>query len=668
MMFYFGVDYYPEQWPEARWTEDVRLMAEAGFNVVRLAEFAWAKMELQAGLFDFAWLDRVIALLAERGMQIVLGTPTASPPPWLMGGRPELFRVRYDGQRMTYGHRREYCPNQADYHAATQRIVTAMAMHYADHPSVIAWQIDNEFGDRCYCPTCVGAFQAWLRQRYGTLDALNHAWGTVFWSHTYSDWRQIPAPAATGGPPNPGLALDYARFMSDSYVAYQSLQLVILRTRCPHHLVTHNLMGFDYDQIDYFDLARELDLVSLNHYPRSQWNLTAATDPAQTALTLDTVRGLKRRNFWMTEQQAGSGGWDMLSVAPRPGELRLWAYQSVAHGADAIIFFRWRTARAGTEQYWSGLLDHDGRPSRRYAEIKRMGAEIARSGAAIAGSVVRPGVAFLLSYDSRFAFQIQPQHAQFSYTGHFRELYRSFHQRHIAADVVDPMAGLTGYRVVVAPAFHVATPAVAERLAQFVAGGGVLIVTQRTGVKDETNLVVERRPPGLLAELCGVEVEECDALPAGVSNAVGFDAPELTGTADAQVGVLCEVLQPTTATVVATYRRDYYAGRPAITANRWGQGYAIYIGALGQEDLYGPLIEWALRLAALSLPAAAAEGVEIVERWQGPQRLIFVLNHTDQVQKIELPGHFGDLLTGASVAGKALYLDPRDVAVLAEPG
>jgi beta-galactosidase len=380
------------------------------------------------------------------------------------------------------------------------------------------------------------------------------------------------------------------------------------------------------------------------------------------------MRGLKRRNFWMTEQQAGSGGWDMLSVAPRPGELRLWAYQSIAHGADAIIFFRWRTARAGTEQYWFGLLDHDARPSRRYAEIKRMGAEIARAGAAIAGSVVRPGVAFLLSYDSRFAFQVQPQHPLFSYTGHFREIYRSFHQRHIAADVVDPTVGLTDYRVVVAPAFHVATPAVVERLAQFVAGGGVLIVTQRAGVKDETNLVVERRPPGLLAELCGVEVEECDALPAGVSNAVGFDAPELTGTADAQVGVLCEVLQPTTATVVATYRRDYYAGRPAVTANRWGQGYAIYIGALGQEDLYGPLLEWALRLAALPLPTAAPGGVELVERWQGPQRLIFVLNHTDEMQQIVLPGRFFDLLTGTSVAGNALCLDPRDVAVLAESG
>jgi len=665
-MFYFGADYYPEQWPEARWTEDGRLMAEAGFNIVRLAEFAWATMEPEAGRFDFAWLDRAIALLAERGMKVMLGTPTASPPPWLMAGRPELFRVRHDGERVTFGNRREYCPNHPDYHAATRRIVAAMAARYADHPAVIAWQIDNEFGDRCYCPTCIAAFQAWLRQRYDSLDALNHAWGTIFWSHTYSDWDQIPAPAATGGSPNPGLALDYARFMSNSYVAYQRLQLEILHARCPRQPVTHNLMGFNYDQINYFDLVRELDLVSLNYYPRNQWDLSTVVDPAHSALALDTMRGLKRQNFWVTEQQAGQGGWEMLSAAPRPGELRLWAYQSIAHGADAVIFFRWRTARAGTEQYWFGLLDHDARPSRRYAEAKRMGAEIAALGATIAGSSAQPSVALMLSYDSRFAFQIQPHHPQFSYTGHFQELYRAFHRRNLATDVVAPAADLTSYRIVVAPALHVVTPAIAENLVRFVAAGGVLILTQRAGVKDETNLVTDRRPPGLLAELCGVEVEECDALPAEVSNTVEFIAPELAGTPDAEVGVLYEVLHPTTAAVAATYRRDYYAGRPAVTINRYGEGHAIYVGALGRGDLYGPLVEWAVRLTGLPRPPVAAAGVEIVERRQGARRLIFVLNHTEQAQSVGLPGRFTDLLTGAAIAGEAITLAPREVAVLVE--
>ncbi|HUX77658.1 MAG TPA: beta-galactosidase, partial [Anaerolineae bacterium] len=406
-MFHFGVDYFPEHWPEDRWPEDARLMAEAGFNVVRLAEFAWAKMEPQEEQYDFDWLDRAIAILASHDIRVVLGTPTASPPPWLMAQSPEFFRVREDGRRVTFGNRREYCPNNPVYHEYTRRIVTHMAKHYANHPAVIGWQIDNELGGRCYCPICARAFQEWLRDRYGSLDALNQRWGTIFWSHTYTDWDQVPLPLTTGGSPNPGLALDFLRFSSDSYVAVQQMQVEILRDKCPAHFVTHNFMGFGYDQIDYFDMARDLDFVAWDNYPRGFWDMRADVDPSQAALSCDTMRGLKRQNVWVMEQQAGPSGWETVSTAPRPGELRLWAYQSIAHGADGIVFFRWRTARFGTEEYWHGLLDHHGRPGRRYEEIKRMGGEIKKAGEQLHGSTVKPSVAMILSYDSRFAFQIQ---------------------------------------------------------------------------------------------------------------------------------------------------------------------------------------------------------------------------------------------------------------------
>lgn len=308
MPFTLGVDCYPEQWPEQRWPEDAQLMAEAGFNVVRLAEFAWSKMQPQEGHYDFEWLDRAIALLASHGMRVVLGTPTASPPPWLMTRYPEIFRVREDGVPVTFGNRREYCPNHPVYHDHRRRIVTRMAERYANHPHVIGWQIDNEFGDRCYCPFCASAFHAWLRRRYQTLDALNGAWGTTFWSHVYGDWAEIPLPLSSAGAPNPGLALDFYHFASDSYVAYQQLQLAILREYCPSHFVTHNFMGFGYDRIDYFDLARDLDFVSWDNYPRTQWSMQADVDPSQAALAHDTMRGLKRRNFWVMEQQAGRLG------------------------------------------------------------------------------------------------------------------------------------------------------------------------------------------------------------------------------------------------------------------------------------------------------------------------------------------------------------------------
>ena len=664
-MFYFGADYYPEHWPEDRWPEDARLMAEAGFNVVRLAEFAWSRMEAQEGQYDFDWLDRAISILASHDIRVVLGTPTASPPPWLMAKSPELFLVREGGRRATFGNRREYCPNNPVYHDYSQRIVTQMAEHYAGHPSVIGWQIDNEFGDRCYCSICTRAFQNWLHRRYGSLDELNEKWGTVFWSHVYTDWDQIPPPLTTGDSPNPGLALDFYRFSSDSYVAYQQMQVDILRDKCPEHFITHNFMGFKYDRINYFDLADSLDFVAWDNYQRMQWAMHAKVDPSHGALAADSMRGLKRQNFWVMEQQAGSGGWEIVSVAPRPGELRLWAYQTIAHGADAVVFFRWRTARFGTEEYWHGLLDHDGHAGRRYKEVKRMGAEIKKAGEQFHGSIVKPAVVIMLSYDSRFAFQIQPNNPQFSYPEHFHQFYRALYHRHVAIDIVAPTADLSGYKLLVVPALHVVSDAVAENLKRFVEAGGVLVVTQRSGVKDESNAVVNQRLPGLLAELCGVEVEEYDSLAPDMHNGLQFALPELASSSSVPVSTWCDVLKPNGATVVARYTQDYYAGRPAITVNRFGQGQVVYVGTLGDAPLYETLAGWLLDLAEVQAILTVPEGVEVTERWQGDRRLLFVLNHSDREQEVPLDKRYMDLLNG-SVFDGAVTIAPRDVLVLLE--
>jgi beta-galactosidase len=665
-MFYFGVDYYPEQWPEERWPIDAKMMSEAGFNVVRLAEFAWSKMEPAEGKYDFEWLDRAIAILQAYGIKVVLGTPTASPPPWLMSNSPDLFRVREDGLRVTYGNRREYCPNQPLYHEYTRRIVTKMAEHFADHPAVIGWQIDNEFGERCYCPTCAQKFQAWARSRYGDLRELNQKWGTIFWSHVYNDWAEIPLPLTTGGSPNPGLALDFYRFCSDSYVAYQQLQINILRVQCPGQFITHNLMGFRYDRINYFDLARNLDVVALDSYPRSQWTMEDGVDPSQLALSHATMRGLKHQNFWMMEQQVGPGGWEIISVPPRPGEMRLWAYQSIAHGADAIVFFRWRTARFGTEQYWHGLLDHDAHPGRRYEEIKRMGAEIKKVGNQIVGSQVKSPVAMVLSYDSRFAFQIQPNNPHFSYPEHFRQVYRAFFQHHISIDIVAPNTDLSAYKLVIAPTLHLLTDANAENLKRYVQAGGVLVVTQRTGVKDETNTVVNQRLPGLLAEVCGVEVDEYDSLSSSMQNILEFVLPELACKATPTVGVLCEILKPTSATVLACYTRDFYAGKPAITINSYGKGQAVYVGAVGDGQLYETLAGWLLDRRGLQPVLAVPDGIEVTERWQDARRLLFVLNHTDQDHEVILDKNYINLLNGPATLEKKVIIKPRDVLVLVE--
>ena len=660
-MFYFGADYYPEYWPEERWPIDARLMAEAGFNVVRLTEFAWVRMEPGPGRYNFDWLDRVLDILSARGIKAVLGTPTASPPPWLMTRHPEVFRVRQDGLQVTFGNRREYCPNHTVYHDYSRRIVTQMAEHYGSHPAVVGWQIDNEFGDRCYCPACHSAFQGWLRGRYGLLEELNRRWGTLFWSHVYTDWGQIPVPLATGGSPNPGLALDFYRFMSDSYVAYQQMQVDALRPRCPGQFITHNFMGFGYEGLDYYDLARTLDLVAWDNYPRTQWGMTEAVDPSPVALAHDTMRGLKRQNFWIMEQEAGPSGWELVSVPPRPGELRLWAYQSIAHGADAIVFFRWRTARHGTEQYWHGLLDHDGTPGRRYQEIKRMGAEIKRIGEMISGATIKPAVAMLQSYDSRFAFQIQQNNPQFSYYEQFHRMYRALHRRNVPVDVLSAGDDLSTYKLVIAPALHVVSGSVAANLKHFVENGGILVVTPRSGVKDESNAVVDQRLPGLLAEICGVEVREYDSLAADMSNAVKLSSEK--GEVEVPVGIWCDVLKPNGAEVVGRYMQDYYAGEPAVTLNRFGKGQAVYVGAFGDAPLYDTLSGWLLDLVKVQPLLAVPEGVEVTERWQGDQRLLFVLNHSRQAQMVSLPGHYTNLLDGAALEG-AVSLAAGEVWVL----
>lgn len=665
-MFYFGVDYYPEQWPEAYWPEAARLMAEAGFNVVRLADFAWSKMEPRDGQFEFDWLDRAIASLASHGIRIVLATPTASPPPWLMHKFPQAFRVGKDGLRLTYGNRREYCPNNPDYLDHCRRIVSQMSARYCHHPSVIGWQIDNEFGERCYCPVCTGRFHQWLRQRYQSLETMNQEWGTEFWSHIYNDWEEIPLPLKSGGSPNPGLALDFFRFSSDSYLAFQHVQVEILMQNCPSHFITHNLMGFNYDQIDYFELARELDFVCLDNYPRTQWDMQAEVEPSRLALAHCTMRGLKRRNHWVIEQQAGSGGWEVMSVPPKPGELRLWAYQSIAHGADGILFFRWRTARKGAEQYWHGLLDAHGRPGRRYAEIQRMGVEIKKVGELIFGSTVKPAVALLLSYPARFAFQIQPNNPQFNYSEHFHHVYRAFFHRNVGVDIVFPGADLSSYKLVVAPALHILSEAVARDLQRFVAAGGTLLITPRSGVKDESGTMVELPLPGLLAQVCGAEVEECVSLAPEVYQSLAFDAFALEVSDPPKARVWCDILEPRRAQIVARYTSDYFAGKAAITLNKFGSGVAVYVGTVGDASLYDTLASWLLHLAGVQQTMPASQGVEIAERWQGEQRIVFVLNHGSCAQEVVLDRPYTDLLSGSKEIQGTVSIAPRELLILAQ--
>jgi len=658
--FPYGADYYPEHWPVERWAEDAELMKAAGFNVVRMAEFAWSRLEPQEYVFDFTWLDRAIETLAEQGIRTVLGTPTASPPPWVMASDPSMYRVLPDGKPLTFGNRRPYCPNHPVYWQHTRRIVEKMAAQYAGNPHVIAWQIDNEFGDPCYCPVCRRAFQAWLKQRYETLDQLNEQWGTVFWSHVYTDWAQIPIPLAYLSH-NPGLALDFKRFASDSYVRYQQIQLEILRKHCQQP-ITHNFMGFGYNKINYYDLAEKLDFVSWDNYLRVFWDMKTTIDPSAAALGHDSIRGLKKQNFWVMEQQSGPTGWEIIGDTPRPGELRLWAYQAIAHGADGLLYFRWRSCRFGNEEFWHGVLDHHGLPGRRYAEVAQVGQELVRIREKIVGAKAYPQVAILQSYDTRFAFQIQPNNPRFQYEAHIHDLYRAFYSQHIGVDLVSEKEALTGFKVVVVPSLYVLPLETATRLAAFARAGGLVLFTPRTGVKDQANTVVEMPLPGLATEMCGARVEVYKSMPPDDEETIHFSLPGQEGTFEVQTWA--EVLEPQGAEVIARFQRDEFAGKPAITRHRFGEGQVIYMGVFGDQRLYDRLARWLLAEARILAPLPQLpSGVEAAERWQGEKRLLFLLNHLNNPQSIRLNGEYTDLITEKHLSGN-VQLAARDVLIL----
>ncbi len=663
MPFRFGVDYYPEHWPEERWPIDARMQREAGFNTVRLAEFAWSRLEPAAGTFQFDWLDRAIDVLAGEDIQVVLGTPTAAPPAWLIEQDPTILPVDETGKRMGFGGRRHYCPTNQGFHAATERIVTAMARHYADHPSVIGWQIDNEYGGnntaRCYCDSCRAAFHAWLKDRYGALDRLNEAWGTVFWSQEYADWDQIPLPLPTTGMHSPSLLLAHRRFASDAFVAYQQLQVDLLRKLAPSQWVTTNFMR-TFTPLDYEKIARPLDFITWDNYPRSR--RVPGLHPDQVAFTHDLMRGLRHQNFWIMEQQSGACGWEIVKSTPRPGEIRLWTYQSIARGADGIVYFRWRTCRFGTEEYWHGILDHDGKPNRRYAEVQRTGQELATLGPLLAGTRVKAPVALLRAYDVLWSLEIQPHHPELVYDAIQQAWFNGFYERGIQTDVVSPSSDLLGYRVVVAPALFLADQALGAKLAEYVKRGGTLVVTFRSGVKDMENVATDATLPGVFAEVCGVEVAEYDCTEVGETRRVDVRVDGADGVSS-RASWWMDALRPTGARVLATYDDDYLAGQPAVTENAFGEGLALYVGTHLDAEGVATLVDHVAKKAGIeTIPRQSIPGVELASRRSSDRELVFVMNHADEPRTVPIPSG-ADVFTGERLCGTLTVLG-RDLRIL----
>lgn len=664
----FGVDYYPEHWEECRWETDAKLMREAGFNVVRMGEFSWAKLEPRKGEFDFTWLDRAVALLARYGIDTVLGTPTAAPPKWVVDESPDVCPTDMYGRVRGFGSRRHTCFNSPSLRGHAERIVKAMAEHYKDNPHVIAWQVDNELMGRCWCENCRQAFIRWLKRKYGTLEALNKAWGTVFWSQTYENWNELilPGYAACGisdvdnSVHNPGLELDYKRFCSDSILDYYRMQAEILRENGGKP-VTANVMP-NAEHVDYFRFGREMDFASWDDYPVSSFG---NKQYSWVSMGHSLTRNLKRKRFWVMEQESGPCGWSTIGDTPEPGQLRLWAMQSLADGAEGIVFYRWRPCLSGTEEYWYGVLDHDGIPRRRYREIREAGLDLKKTNEALEGAEFHAEAAVVYSYDVLWAHQNQKHGALFDYKDLIHRCYRALIQSGINADVIDQTADFSGYKVVVMPAFCLGTEEIREKAEQYVGGGGTLVLSFRSGIKEWNNSMTEATTPGIFRKLAGLVVEEFDSLN------FGRKIPVRGSEGNFEASVWCDVIRPVTAEARAYYEGGFYRGTPAILKNSFGKGSVWYFGCDPDPESLRRYAAAVCREAGVVLPVEKCpENVELSEWKKAAESILIALNHSAESVSLKLGKTRRDLLTGKSAErfelpayGAAVLTDSENTGV-----
>jgi beta-galactosidase len=532
-----GVCYYPEQWPEGWWAEDARRMAELGLSLVRIGEFSWSRLEPEPEQFDWGWLDRAIETLAGAGLHVVLGTPTATPPKWLVDRHPEMLAVDAEGRPRRFGSRRHYSFSSEAYLSECRRIVTAMAERYGDHPAVVAWQIDNEYGCHdttiSYSNDAATAFRRWLATRYGDIGRLNTAWGTVFWSQEYRSFDEVDPPHLTVTEAHPEHRLDYARFSSDAVASFNREQANLLRPRSPGRDLLHNFMGF-YTEFDHFAVTRDLDAATWDSYPLGFTEQFWFSDvekaryrrqghPDIAAFHHDLYRGCGRGRMWVMEQQPGPVNWAAYNPAPLPGMVRAWTWEAFAHGAEVVSYFRWRQAPFGQEQMHAGLQRPDRSDDVAMAEVRRTAGEMAMVGD-LAPCAPSP-VALVFDYEADWRFGIQPQGRGFSWLRLAFEMYSALRRAGLDVDFVPPDADLSGYKLVVAPSWPRLEVEAVERLA---GSGAVVLLGPRSGSRTAEGHIPPDLPPGPLQRLLPIRVTRVETLPRSAPIAVRAGAAVLT--------------------------------------------------------------------------------------------------------------------------------------------
>ena len=629
MSLWYGGDYNPEQWDPAVWKEDVDLMRQAGVNLVTVGVFSWSSLEPAPGEYDFAWLDQVLDLLHDGGVKVDLATPTASPPPWFSRLHPEALPVTADGVRLTHGSRDTYCVCAPAYRDAARGIARALAERYRHHPALAMWHVHNEYGTTCYCTFAAERFRGWLRERYGSLDRLNEAWTTAFWSQRYAEWADIEPPRATQYLVNPTQYLDYRRFWSDELLAAYLDQKAVLREHSAAPITTNFVFG-GWVPVNHARWAAEVDVVAIDHYP-DQAGIGAEE---QTAFGADLARAWAGGKPWLLMEQAAGG----LNTGERwhtkePGRMARHSLSHVARGSRGALFFQWRASRGGAEMYHSAMVPHAGADSARFREVAQLGSVLPRL-TEVAGSTVVAEVAILWDAECWWAMQGTHLPSSLDYLAAVRSAHRHFWHADVTVDFAAPDADLSSYRVVVVPSLYLVSDEAAANLAAYVESGGQLVVGYFSGIVDPDVRVRLGGYPGAFAELLGVRVEEFHPLSGEVALASG-----------GRGRVWSEDVEAVAAEVVDRYAGGVLDGKPAVTRRQVGAGTAWYVSTELDDDTAADLVT---RLVGAG--RSAGELVETVRRRDGGVTRVFYNNHGDAAAVVPAVGT--ELVAGAAVNGE----------------
>lgn len=661
----YGGDYNPEQWPEDIWEEDMRLLKLAHIDIVTLNVFSWASLQPEETIYHFEKLDKIMKLVREHGLKVCLATSTAVHPAWMARKYPDILRTEFYGMKRKFGGRHNSCPNSPTYRKYAGALAAKLAERYQEYDNIVAWHISNEFGGVCYCENCERRFREWLKQKYQTIEEVNRAWDTSFWGHTFYDFDDIVTPNLLSEhfAPNrttfQGISLDYRRFNSESILECYRLEYDAIHAITPDIPITTNLMG-TYSDLDYQMWAKYMDFISWDNYPAND------TPIEETALRHDLMRGLKQgKPFALMEQTPSVTNWLPYNALKRPGVMRLWSYQAIAHGADTVMFFQMRRSTGACEKYHGAVIDHVGHENTRvFREIAELGAELDKIGALTLGARTDSKAAIVFDWDNWWAtgYSAGPS-VNLRYCDEILHYYKAFHNLNIPVDIISVEDDLSGYSLVAAPLLYMIKPGHDERLRSFVRDGGHFLTTFFSGYVDEHDLVTVGGYPGKLRDILGIWVEEEDALPEDTANSFTYNGTTYPAA------LICDLLHTEGAKSLCSYEKDFYVGMPVLTRNQFGKGAAYYVATRSNADFYRHFIGDICKEAGIEpIIGQITETpglIEVTERRNQNGTFLFFLNHDTKEHEIPLNHAGTDILTDTAYrTGDRMRLKAKGAAIL----